>query len=96
MDQIGRATGDNFFVTYDLLLEFRVNGARCLAVLAGNHVLKLLGNHLVALAGNDIEHGLRTHDLRGGGHQRRITAVFTHARYFGQHFLQFVLLAGLF
>ncbi len=27
MDQIGRPTGDNFFVTYDLILEFRVNGA---------------------------------------------------------------------
>ena len=42
MDQIGRAAGDNFFVTYDLLLKFRVNGARRLAVLAGNSLVTIL------------------------------------------------------
>ena len=42
MDQIGRPTGDNFFITYDLLLEFRVNGARRLAVLAGTQSLNSL------------------------------------------------------
>ena len=42
MDQIGRPTGDNFFITYDLLLEFRVNGARRLAYLPATMSLNSL------------------------------------------------------
>ena len=65
-----------------------------MAVIAVNKALELLGDHLVALAQQHIEHGLRAHDLAGGGNQRRIAGILAHCGNFLQHIFQLVFLAG--
>ena len=72
LQQISRTAGNGLLIADNLLLEFGVNRHRSGAVLTGNQALELVGAHLIALTGNDVEHSLGTHDLRGGGNQRRI------------------------
>ena len=62
--QISWTAGNDFSITDNLLLYFRINRIGCLAVLAGQNIFCLVCRHLVALAEKDIEHCLCTDDLR--------------------------------
>ena len=93
---ICKAAGDGLLVAQDLLGELGLDGSGSLAVIAMDQALELLGNHLVALAQDDVEDSLRANDLAGGGDQRRITGILTHAGDLSQHIIQLVFLASIF
>ncbi len=71
---------------HDLL----VHVARGLAVVAAHVVLHLLGDDAPALAGEHVEHRLRAHDLRHGGHERRIAHLGANLRNLRHHLGQAV------
>ena len=78
------------------LVNSGLDGSGSLAVIAVDQALELLGNHLVALAQDNVEDSLRANDLAGGGDQRRIAGILTHAGDLSQHIIQLVFLASIF
>ena len=96
LQQVRRTAGDDL-VGLDAGLgpDRLVDLAGQSAVLALQDGPGLLGEGLVPLAHDDVHHGLGTHDLGGGGHQRGIAVVLADPGNLRQHVVILVLLAGL-
>ena len=87
----GRDIGiEDVGVAHDLLHDFLVHAAGCLAIVAADVVLHLLGHDAPALARNHVKHGLRAHNLGHRRDERRVADLGADLRDFGHNLAQAV------